>query len=835
LKQSVYIMKKSTLLLFVFIFSWVTIHAQVGINTDGSAPNNSAMLDVKSTNRGLLPPRMTTTQRNAISAPAAGLMIYNTECGDMQYFNGSGWVPMGNQGYLATPGTITGIASPCVNAAGITYSVSTVSNASGYHWTVPPGAVITAGQGSQTITVNFGNQNGVVCVAAYNNCYRSATRCIDIVLQQPVTASVSIAANANPVCTGTQVTYTATPSNGGIAPAWQWKKNNVNLSGATNATYSHTPANGDIISCVMTSNAACVIGSPANSNSIAMIVIANQPVSVVIAASANPVCAGTQVTFTATPTNGGTAPQFQWKKGGSAISGATNATYSYTPVNGDVITCVLTSNTTCPSGSPATSNALTMVVNPVAAVAVNIAASTNPVCQGSSVTMTATPVNGGTSPTYQWKKNGSNVSGATNATYTFVPANNDQLQCVLTSNIACPSGNPATSNTVTLTVNAPVTVSVSIASNATLVCSGTQVTYTATPTNGGTTPAWQWRVNGNNVTGATNQTYMFAPANNDVITCRMTSSLNCVTGNPATSSGITMMVISSQPVSITIAASANPVTAGTSVSFTAAPVNGGTSPQYQWKVNGSNVSGATNPTYTYTPANGDQVSCVLTSNVLCGTGTPATSNVITMVVNVVCGNSFTINHTAGTVAPVTKTVTYGTVTNIPGEPTKCWITRNLGASQQATAVSDATEASAGWYWQFNRKQGYKHDGSALTPAWVITSINENSDWQTANDPCNLELGTAWRLPTYTEWNNVDNTGGWTNWNGPWSSGLKLHAAAYLYYSNGELGSRGSYGYYWSSSQHSTGYGWYLYFYSGFSGMGSGNFKAYGFSARCLRD
>ena len=75
----------------------------------------------------------------------------------------------------------------------------------------------------------------------------------------------------------------------------------------------------------------------------------------------------------------------------------------------------------------------------------------------------------------------------------------------------------------------------------------------------------------------------------------------------------------------------------------------------------------------------------------------------------------TINHVEGVVAPVTKTTTYGTVTNIPGELTKCWITSNLGSDQQATAVNDATEASAGWYWQFNRKQGYKHDGSTRTP------------------------------------------------------------------------------------------------------------------------
>jgi hypothetical protein len=199
-----------------------------------------------------------------------------------------------------------------------------------------------------------------------------------------------------------------------------------------------------------------------------------------------------------------------------------------------------------------------------------------------------------------------------------------------------------------------------------------------------------------------------------------------------------------------------------------------------------------------------------------------------------CGLSFTINHVAGSVAPVNKTVTYGTVKNIPGETSTCWITRNLGASQQATAVNDVTESSAGWYWQFNRKQGYRHTGATLTPSWTITSINENSDWALSDDPCALELGAGWRIPTYTEWYNVYSTGGWANWDGPWGSGLKMHAAGYLNTSDGSLNGRGSGGYYWSSTQNIVTTGWDLFFYSGYCGMYN-NDKAYGFPLRCIRE
>jgi len=201
---------------------------------------------------------------------------------------------------------------------------------------------------------------------------------------------------------------------------------------------------------------------------------------------------------------------------------------------------------------------------------------------------------------------------------------------------------------------------------------------------------------------------------------------------------------------------------------------------------------------------------------------------------VTCGESMTINHMAGNVAPVTKTVTYGTVDNIPGETTKCWITRNLGADQQATAVDDDTEASAGWYWQFNRKQGYKHDGSTLTPLWTITSVTEDFNWLAENDPCAIELTPDWRIPTATEWDNVS-TGNWTNWYGPWNSDLKMHAAGALDASDGVLYSRGVYGQYWSSTQTNLNQANYLWFGDGFLSITTNGSKAMAMSVRCLRD
>jgi hypothetical protein len=198
-----------------------------------------------------------------------------------------------------------------------------------------------------------------------------------------------------------------------------------------------------------------------------------------------------------------------------------------------------------------------------------------------------------------------------------------------------------------------------------------------------------------------------------------------------------------------------------------------------------------------------------------------------------CPNTLSVTHTAGNVAPVTKTISYGIVEtnlNLSGE-NKCWITQNLGSDNQAVSAIDTTEAAAGWYWQFNRKQGYKHNGSTRTPntTW-IGYIDEASDWTAANDPCTILLGTGWRIPTRSEWPNFE----LNNYNDTYASVLKLHAAGYLYYADGTFSSRGFSGYYWSNMQFGNTVGWDLYFYSSDSYVSAAN-KAGGFSVRCLRD
>jgi len=207
----------------------------------------------------------------------------------------------------------------------------------------------------------------------------------------------------------------------------------------------------------------------------------------------------------------------------------------------------------------------------------------------------------------------------------------------------------------------------------------------------------------------------------------------------------------------------------------------------------------------------------------------------------ICPSSFDVIHIAGlNGSPETKTVTYSSISsNISGDA-RCWLTQNLGADQQPTSATDATVASAGWYWQFNRAQGYKHDGTTLTPsnAWTAwtTSIDESAIWAATVDPCNLLLGLGWRLPTATEWINADAPPqNWGNSTNAYNSVLKLHMAGSLTSAGGALSNRGSAGYYWSNSQYYTNTGYALAISGTASSVGIGSVKATAFSVRCIRD
>jgi len=567
---------------------------------------------------------------------------------------------------------------------------------------IPSSNSATYSPGALTETTKFKRVARVSCKVDWSAALETAAVTITVNPQIPV--SISIVANQTTVCAGTSVTFTATPVNEGTAPLYQWLKNGSPV-GTSATTYTYAPANNDQISCVLTSNAApCATGNPATSNTVTITVNPLLPVSIsIFPSTTNPVCAGSPISFFAAPVNPGATPAYQWKVNG-INAGSNMNTYTYNPVAGDAVTCVLTSNALCPSGNPATSNTVSPVVSPLTPVSATITPSANPVCSGASVTYTVNPVNGGTTPTFAWKVNGgATVSTAGN--YTYTPASGDVLSCIVTSNASCPSDNPYTA-TFSPTVNPNNQVAVNITAGSNPVCPATSVTYTANLTNGGVSPTYEWHVNGGAAVG-TAGTYTYTPVAGDVVSCIVVSSESCPVINTATGT-FTPTVNPILTLGVTVTASVNPVCSGSPVTYTANVTDGGATPLYEWHVNGG-ASVGTNSTYTYNPASGDLVSCIVTSGAACPANSPATGTMSPTVEQAVAaagaisGSSSVIPGSTGvaySVAPIANATSYvwsysGTGVTINGTGASVTIDFSLSATSGNLTVQGTNSCGGG--------------------------------------------------------------------------------------------------------------------------------------------
>jgi gliding motility-associated-like protein len=185
-----------------------------------------------------------------------------------------------------------------------------------------------------------------------------------VTITTPLSPAVSIAASANQaICAGTPVSFTATPTNGGASPSYQWLRGAVPV-GANSPTFSSSSlTDGDVISCMMTSSAGCIAPSTAISNAVTVSVASSVSPAVMISPSVNDICAGTPVTFTATPVNGGSLPAYQWQVG-AVNTGGNSATFTSSSLaDGDVVTCVMSSSANCAVPANTTSNTIVMRVN----------------------------------------------------------------------------------------------------------------------------------------------------------------------------------------------------------------------------------------------------------------------------------------------------------------------------------------------------------------------------------------------------------------------------------------------------------------------------------------
>lgn len=308
------------------------------------------------------------------------------------------------------------------------------------------------------------------------------------------------------------------------------------------------------------------------------------------------VCAPNSIALTA---NTGVSLSYQWYNGTTAISGATNGTYSAT-TSGNYSVVVSSSSGCLAPGTSATTS-IAIVATPVAAITPSSATT---FCQGGSVVLTATS---GTGYSYQWYLNGTPITGATTSNYTATTGGNYTV--LITNSSNCSS----TSTSMTVVVNPSLTASISPTNTASF-CNGSSLLFSASTGVGYT---YQWYLNGTPISGANASTYNATQAGNYYVV--ITNSSNC----SATSTTTAVSIVNLSFATIT-PLSATTFCQGSSVVLNA---TSGSNYSYQWYLNGTPISGATLSYYSaYQSGN----YTVLITN---GSGCTSTSTATNVIVN----------------------------------------------------------------------------------------------------------------------------------------------------------------------------------------------------------
>ena len=338
---------------------------------------------------------------------------------------------------------VTGGGNYCSGSTGVHIGLSAGVigiNYQLYNDTSRVGAPV-AGDG---LALDFGLQTmtGTYTVMATNpatGCSSNMADSVNVGIAPTVAPAVTIyVPGGDTVCAGSVVNFTPVPVNGGATPTYQWSVNGTYASAAS--TYSYVPADRDIVSVTLTSSAACAT-YPTATNSVQLTVHTHEMPTATI--SANPgtsVCPGTPVTFTGTTTFGGTAAEYFWIVN-STINSATTPNFTYTPDNHDYVALMLVSNYPCATMDTIFSNSFVLTVDTLSPSVSIIAHPGQSITKGQWDTLTAVPVNGGTSPSYRWYVNGSLLTGDTTAKIISNQfANNDSVTCMMTTGGGACSG-----------------------------------------------------------------------------------------------------------------------------------------------------------------------------------------------------------------------------------------------------------------------------------------------------------------------------------------------------------------------------------------------------------
>jgi hypothetical protein len=508
----------------------------------------------------------------------AGVVFANCTTLPDTTFTASFW-----QGYGQVPNT--DVATVNAGASATIFASAVASPPPSYQWR--RNGVILAGQtGSSLHLANISATDaGVYTATAFNVAGSAQSNAAVLVVNTPVSLEVAPVILTQPISrtasAGSTVRFSVVAS-GTPAPTYQWQKNGVAIRGAVAAAldlFNVTDSANGTYSVVVTNSAGSVTSSGA-----ALTVPTSESTTTMKSAPAfslHPVSqtvnAAASVTLTALA-SGNPAPTYQWRKNGTAISGATSATITLSNVT--TATAGTYTVTATNLVSSVTSNGATLTVRQAPVFTQHPASQT--VNAASTVTFTATAT-GIPAPTYQWRKNGTAIAGATAATFTLTNVTTAMAgtYTVTATNLL----GSVTSSGGTLTVRQSPAFTLQPVSQ-TVKMSST-VTFTAAAT-GSPTPTYQWRKNGVAISGATGATLTLS---NVMTTAAGSYTVQATNTGGTTTSGSATLVVQFSPV-FTLHPEDKSVTAGGSVTLTATAVSV-PAPTYQWRKNGVAIPGAT--------------------------------------------------------------------------------------------------------------------------------------------------------------------------------------------------------------------------------------------------
>jgi len=418
---------------------------------------------------------------------------------------------------------------------------------------------------------------------------------------------------------------------------------------------------------------------------------------------------------------------------------------------------------------------------------VKISSSPINICAGSTVIFTATVPSGATNPHFQWQLNGAFV-GFDNNTYQTNPLNSgDVVKCTLTGSDC--KGNPFTSkDSIIVLVNPISKPSISIATDASYICKGSNVIFTSTVQNAGSNPVYQWKINGVNA-GTDSSSFSTSSLNNgDVVNCVLTAdpSLPCALPKTASSYGVSMTVSDAIAPSISIAASANNICPGTLVTFTATTQNASSSISYQWKLDNATVGNDSTNYSSNSLVDGDEIYCKLTDSSGCAKN-PVPSEKIVMTIAslpVITINPIDTFVAVGSQVKLNANIS-GTVSSYAWQPSQ-----SLTNSSSLSPVTQPVLANTNYFLNVITRDGcsaskeitIKILGDAIMP----NAFTPNGDGH--NDlfkiPANSNINLR-EFSIYNRWGNkvfsTNNIG--NGWDGN-INGKKQDSGVYVYVING---------------------------------------------------